>query len=36
MHEEADYAERGPKSTGRKQAIQKIVSKIVEGVQSNW
>lgn len=35
MREEADYAERAEQD-GRKQAIVKIVQKIVEGVQSNW
>jgi hypothetical protein len=32
---EADYAERA-EDDGRKQAIAKIVQRIVEGVQSNW
>lgn len=35
MHEEADYAERAEQD-GRKQAIAKIVQKIIDGVQSNW
>jgi hypothetical protein len=35
MREEADYAERAEQD-GRKQALAKIVQKIVEGVQSNW
>ena len=35
MREEADYAERAEQD-GRKQAISKIVQKIIEGVQSNW
>ena len=35
MREEADYNERAEQE-GRKQAITKIVNKIVEGVQSNW
>jgi hypothetical protein len=35
LREEADYAERA-EPEGRKQAISKIVAKIVEGVQSNW
>ena len=35
LREEAEYPERG-EADGRKAAIQKIVEKIVEGVQSNW
>ena len=35
MREEADYAERAEQE-GRKQAITRLVQKIVEGVQSNW
>jgi Lipopolysaccharide-assembly len=35
LREEADYAERA-ESDGRKQAISKLVQKIIEGVQSNW
>jgi hypothetical protein len=35
MREEADYNERAEQE-GRKQAITKLVQKIVEGVQSNW
>ena len=35
LREEADYAERA-EGDGRKQAIAKIVQKIIEGVQSNW
>lgn len=35
MREEADYAERAEQD-GRKQAITRLVQKIVEGVQSNW
>jgi outer membrane lipopolysaccharide assembly protein LptE/RlpB len=35
LREEADYAERA-EAEGRKQAIEKIVQKIVEGVQQNW
>lgn len=35
LREEAEYPERG-EAEGRKQAIQKLVEKIVEGVQSNW
>ena len=35
LREEADYAERAEQD-GRKQAIAKIVQKIVDGVQSNW
>jgi len=35
LREEAEYPERG-EAEGRRQAIQKIVEKIVEGVQSNW
>jgi hypothetical protein len=35
MREEADYAERAEQD-GRRQAIAKIVQKVVEGVQSNW
>ena len=35
LREEADYAERAEQE-GRKQAITKIVQKIVEGVQQNW
>jgi hypothetical protein len=35
LREEAEYQERA-EAEGRKQAIQKLVEKIVEGVQSNW
>jgi hypothetical protein len=35
LREEADYAERA-EAEGRKQAIEKIVQKIIEGVQQNW
>jgi Lipopolysaccharide-assembly len=35
LREEADYAERA-ELDGRKQAIAKIIQKVVEGVQSNW
>ena len=35
LREEAEYQERA-EADGRKQAIQKLVEKIVEGVQSNW
>ncbi len=35
LREEADYAERA-EPDGRKQAIAKIVQKVIEGVQSNW
>jgi Lipopolysaccharide-assembly len=35
LREEADYAERA-EGDGRKQAITKLVQKIIEGVQSNW
>ena len=35
LREEADYAERA-EGDGRKQAIAKLVQKIIEGVQSNW
>ena len=35
LREEADYAERA-EGDGRKQAIEKLVQKIIEGVQSNW
>lgn len=35
MREEADYAERA-ELEGRRKAIEKLVQKIVEGVQSNW
>ncbi|HEY9228441.1 MAG TPA: LPS assembly lipoprotein LptE [Gemmatimonadaceae bacterium] len=35
LREEAEYAERA-EPEGRKVAIQKLVQKIVEGVQSNW
>ena len=35
LREEAEYQERA-EAEGRKVAIQKIVEKIVEGVQSNW
>ena len=35
LREEADYAERA-EADGRKQAIEKIVQKIVEGVQQQW
>jgi len=35
LREEADYAE-GAEASGRKQAIQKLVQRIIEGVQANW
>jgi hypothetical protein len=35
LREEAEYQERA-EAEGRKAAIQKLVEKIVEGVQSNW
>ena len=35
LREEADYAERA-ELEGRKQAIAKIIQKVIEGVQSNW
>jgi len=35
LREEADYAERA-EADGRKQAISKMIDKIIEGVQSNW
>lgn len=35
LREEADYAERA-EGDGRKQAIAKLVQKVIEGVQSNW
>src|SRR5689334_12393712 len=35
LREEAEYPERG-EAEGRKTAIEKLVNKIVEGVQSNW
>ena len=35
LREEADYAERA-EVEGRRRAIEKLVQKIVEGVQSNW
>jgi hypothetical protein len=35
LRQEADYNERS-EPEGRKQAIEKIVQQIVEGVQSNW
>jgi hypothetical protein len=35
LREEADYAERA-EPEGRRQAIAKMVQKVVEGVQSNW
>jgi hypothetical protein len=35
MREEADYAERA-EAEGRRQAINKLIQKIIEGVQSNW
>lgn len=35
LREEAEYPERG-EAEGRKAAIEKLVNKIVEGVQSNW
>jgi len=35
LRQEADYAERA-EAEGRKQAIEKIVQKIIEGVQQNW
>jgi len=35
LREEADYAERA-EADGRKQAISKMMDKIIEGVQSNW
>lgn len=35
LREESDYAERA-ESEGRKKAIEKLVQKIIEGVQANW
>jgi hypothetical protein len=35
LREEADYAERA-EADGRQKAIEKLVNRIVEGVQSNW
>jgi hypothetical protein len=35
LRQEADYAERA-EADGRAQAIDKIVQKIIEGVQQNW
>lgn len=35
LREEADYAE-GAEADGRQQAIQKLIQRIVEGVQANW
>lgn len=35
LREEADYAEGG-EAAGREQAVEKLVQRIVEGVQSNW
>ena len=35
LREEADYAERA-EADGRQKAIEKLVQRIVEGVQSNW
>jgi len=35
LREEADYAERAEQD-GRQKAIEKLVQKIIEGVQSNW
>jgi hypothetical protein len=35
LREEADYAERA-EAEGRRKAIEKLVQKIIEGVQSNW
>lgn len=35
LRQEADYDERG-EDDGRKQAIDKIVQQIIDGVQSNW
>ena len=35
LREEADYAERA-EADGRRKAIEKLVQKIIDGVQSNW
>ena len=35
LREEADYAERA-EADGRRKAIEKLVQRIIEGVQSNW
>jgi hypothetical protein len=35
LREEADYAE-GAEPGGRQQAVEKLVQRIVEGVQANW
>ena len=35
LREEADYAERA-EADGRAKAIEKLVQRIIEGVQSNW
>jgi hypothetical protein len=35
LREEADYAERA-EAEGRREAINRLVQKIIEGVQSNW
>lgn len=35
LREEADYAERA-EADGRQKAIEKLVQRIIEGVQSNW
>jgi len=35
LREEADYAE-GAEAAGREQAVEKLVQRIVEGVQANW
>jgi hypothetical protein len=35
LRQEADYAERA-EPEGRRQAIQKMVDQVIEGVQSNW
>jgi hypothetical protein len=35
LREEADYAERA-EAEGRRQAIAKIIQRVIEGVQSNW
>jgi hypothetical protein len=35
LREESDYAERA-EADGRQKAIEKLVQRIIEGVQSNW
>jgi TolB-like protein len=35
LREEADYAE-GAEAAGREQAVEKLVQRIIEGVQANW